>query len=87
MATYFKDQTCENAILYQRIELIFTPAKNWQTCLLPLTTDEMTAKVFEEMGLYFDANPLLVTKIMEDLNFNYEFNEHNGKRYWLINPV
>lgn len=87
MAKHFDDQIYENAILYQHVELFFKPAENWETCLLPLTNDEMIAKIFEEIGIYFQGNPILVTKILEDLKFIYSFNEHNGKRYWLINPA
>lgn len=87
MAKHFDDQQYENAVLYQRIQLIFAPAQNWQTCTMPMTTDEMVAKVLDEIGIYFQGNPILVTKILEDLKFIYSFNEHNGKRYWLINPA
>lgn len=87
MAKYFEDQKYENVILLQRVELIFSPAKNWQTCTMPMTTDEMVAKVFEELGMYFDGNSSLVIKIMEDLHVRYEFNEFNTKMYWLINPA
>lgn len=87
MAKHFEDQQYENAALYQRIELIFAPAQNWQTCTMPMTTDEMVAKILDELGIYFQGNSILVIKVMEDLNFRYEFNEYNNKMYWLINPA
>ena len=71
----------------QRVEQLFVPAKNWKTSELQLTTEEMVIKILEELGAWFQGNSALVIKIMEDLNFMYDYNEHNGKRYWLINSV
>lgn len=88
MAKHFEEQKFENNVLYQRIGLIFAPAKNWKTCTMPMTMDEMIAKVLEELSIYFDPEmPELIVQIMDDLCFPYLMNEYNHKMYWLVNPV
>lgn len=86
MSKHFQDQKFDNSILYQRVELVFSPAKNWKTCTMPMTTEEMVAKILDELGIWFDS-PELVVRIMEDLHYIYDMNEHNQKMYWLINPA
>lgn len=76
----------ENAVLFQRLEQCFTPAKSWQECQLPLTSAEFWQKVSEEMPGYFNDFAHFEGVILQ-LHYIRSYNEHNHKWYWLVNPA
>lgn len=86
MSKHSESQQFDNAILRQRIELIFSRAESWETCTMPLTTQEITAKVMEEQGPFFEDEALIIL-ILEGMNYKYVINEFNHKGYWLVNPA
>lgn len=85
MTSFTEDQKYDDNILFQRIELVFTKAANWETCTMPMSTTEMVARVREEQGIFFHSDELVVL-VMEYLDFPYKLNENNQKHYWLLNP-
>lgn len=87
MKNLSESQSFDNSVLFQRIELIFKRADCWPECAMPLLNEEMIEKVLEEQGVWFDHNPALIVTVMEELEFKFSLNEHNQKRYWLVNPA
>jgi hypothetical protein len=73
-------------VLFQRVEHIYEPAQNWQTCILPMTSAQLVDAVNEALPGFFESSELIF-RIFEECHFRYERNEHNNKFYWLVNPV
>ena len=81
-----EQQRFTDSVLFQRVEQIYRPAQNWQTCTLPLTSAQLVEAIDEALPGFFESNELIF-RIFEELHFRYERNEHNNKFYWLVNPV
>jgi len=75
-----------NSVLFQRIELLFTPALDWETCMMPLSTHDLLDKIKEAMPGFFEGDDHIIM-ILEEMHFQYAFNENNNKYYWLVNPA
>ena len=73
-------------VLFQQIEQYFKPAKHWENCLSPMTTDQFFEQIFELLPGYFES-PDHLRKILLALHYKYSHNEHNNKYYWLVNHV
>jgi len=86
MPNFSNDQKFDNNILFQRIELVFKKANGWEDCTMPLSNNEVIDKIMEEQGMFFES-PELIILVMEEMDFIYAMNEHNRKRYWLLNPA
>jgi pyridoxal/pyridoxine/pyridoxamine kinase len=81
-----EEQRFPDNVLFQRIEQIFMPAQNWQTCEQPMLNQDLIREVNTVLPGFFES-PEKIMQIMEQLHFRYELNEHNRKWYWLINPA
>lgn len=72
-------------VLLQLIESVYQPAQDWEHCSLPLTTDQIVKNLLQYFPGKFD-NTDRITELLKMLHIRYEFNEHNSKFYWLVNP-
>lgn len=72
-------------VLLQLIESVYQPALDWEHCSLPLTTDQVVKNLLQYFPGKFD-NTERITELLKQLHIKHEFNEHNGKFYWLVNP-
>lgn len=73
-------------VLFQLIETLYRPADNWETCTMPLSMDRMIQSVNDHFPGKFDGRDHIV-RILKELHISYEYNEHNSKWYWLVNPA
>lgn len=80
------DQRFPDHVLFQRVEQIYSPAKDWPSCEMPLTTEHLIAAVGESLPGFFD-DPELILRIFTELHFRYIKNEFNNKFYWLVNAA
>lgn len=70
-------------VLLQLIESVYRPAENWESCTLPMTTDQIVKKLMEHFpGKFEDSDQ--ITRLLEALHVQHAYNEHNGKWYWLL---
>lgn len=81
-----EEQRYPDNVLYQRIEQLYTPAQDWESCSMPMTNEELIRVVSESLPGFFDGPEKILT-IFEGLHFLFERNEHNNKHYWLVNPA
>lgn len=72
-------------VLLQLLESIYQPADSWDSCTMPLTTERIVQNVRDHFPGKF-PNREEVIRILQMLHINYQYNEHNCKWYWLVNP-
>lgn len=73
-----------NSVLFQRLEALYSPAQDWETCTMPLTMFDFLEKIKDNMPGFFESDDQIVD-VLEQLHFKFVLNENNKKHYWLVN--
>lgn len=71
--------------ILQRIESVYSPALDWQNCTYVMGNAELIEKLIDVYPELCLVNTFQILDLMRSNHFRYARNEHNGKRYWLLN--
>ncbi|SDG67759.1 hypothetical protein SAMN05421827_109128 [Pedobacter terrae] len=82
---YMSEPKYPNSVLFQQLERFFSPAADWESCEMPMSTPEFFEKIHEVLPGYFEDSER-IREILEAAHYQYAFNENNKKYYWLVNP-